>query len=523
MSNPTSPSNDPGNYQQTLPAPTVLLPAVGKSEPTPSAPPFGEFDLLGELGRGGMGVVFKARDRSLNRVVAIKMILPGALPNATDLQRFQTEAEAAARLHHSNIVAVHRVGVIDERPFYSMDFIEGPSLAQRLAEGPLPSRLAARYLAAIARAIHYAHLQGILHRDLKPGNILLDLSDQPHVADFGLAKQLHTDSGQTRTGAVLGTPSYMAPEQAEGRKDLGPACDVYGLGAILYELLTSRPPFKAETPLETLMQVIEREPAPPRLLNPSIDRDLETICLKSLAKKPNERYASALEMAEDLDRYLNGESIRARSLNVMDRLARTLDRDLIGGEFHTYNVMLRWFAVIIVLETVAIFFLLRAGAAAGWLMLTRFAQFPVMGVVFVRYRAPHFLPRSPSERNLWSIWIGYLVACGVLAAVDRQLIGAETMFHGAIYAHQTAAAGLAFFIMGGVYWGRFYALGATFFLLAMLMPLWPELAPLAFGGAWAVALGLIARHLGRLETRRGEGEKIGSLSVLPTRPATPPH
>ena len=521
MPDATSPADD-GNFEQTLPAPTVMLPAGGGPAVAPGGAPFGEFELLGELGRGGMGVVFKARDRSLNRVVAIKMILPGALPGPSELQRFHSEAEAAAKLHHSNIVSVHRVGVIDGRPFYSMDYIEGPSLAQRLAQGPLPGRLAARYLASVARAIHYAHLQGILHRDLKPGNILLDAADQPHVADFGLAKQLHTDTGQTRTGAVLGTPSYMAPEQAAGRKDIGPACDVYGLGAMLYELLTGRPPFKAETPLETLMQVIEREAAPPRLLNPSIDRDLETICLKCLAKNTKDRYATAEELAEDLERYLNREAIRARSFNVMARLARTLERDLIGGEFHSYATMLMLFAGIIFVQSATMFFLLRANAPHGWLTFTRFSEFPVLALVFVRFRGSNLLPRSPSERNLWSIWLGYLIAASVMTGVDWQMFGPEKMYRYAVYAHHTIAAGLAFFIMGGVFWGRFYSLGATFFILAMLMPIWPDLAPLAFGGAWVVSLGLIARHLRRLETASGPGEKTGQVGGLPTRQATPP-
>jgi predicted Ser/Thr protein kinase len=498
-----------------------MLPPGGGPAVAPGGAPFGEYELLGELGRGGMGVVFKARDRSLNRIVAIKMILPNALPGQAELQRFHTEAEAAAKLQHSNIVSVHRVGAIDGRPFYSMDYIEGPSLSQRLSNGPLPGRVAARYLVAVARAIHYAHRQGILHRDLKPGNILLDGADQPHVADFGLAKQLSTDAGQTRTGAILGTPSYMSPEQAAGRKDLGPACDIYGLGALLYELIAGRPPFQAETPLDTLMQVIEREPAPPRLLNPSIDRDLETIVLKCLAKNPKERYATAEEMADDLECYLNGEAIRARSVNVMDRLARTLERSQIGGEFHSYATMLLWFAVIILVETATMFVLLRAGVEAG-LTLTRFAQFPVMAFVFVHYRVRNFLPQSASERNLWSIWLGYILAGAVLTELDRQLVGPVEMYRtGALYAHQAVAAGLAFFIMGGAYWGRFFALGAAFLLMAMLMPLWPTLAPLAFGGAWAVALGLIARHLRRLAMEAGGTRKSTEGSPLPTRAGTP--
>ncbi len=233
MSEPVPPAGVP--HEPTLHTSGVVGPAT-----IPIGPPhqFGPYELLAEVGRGGMGVVYKARQSGLGRVVALKMIPSGALAGAEELQRFRAEAEATAKLHHPNIVAVHEVGAIDGQHFYSMDFIDGPSLAGRLAHGPLPGRAAAGYVESVARAIHHAHGQGVLHRDLKPSNVLLDRDDRPHVADFGLCKKL--DGGKnTRTGAVLGTPSYMAPEQALGKtKELGPTCDVYGLGAVLYELLT---------------------------------------------------------------------------------------------------------------------------------------------------------------------------------------------------------------------------------------------------------------------------------------------
>jgi WD40 repeat protein len=249
------------------------------------------------------------------------MIIGGSLARADDLQRFQTEAAAAAQLQHPNIVALYEVGTHDQQPYFSMEYVNGSSLAQRVALGTLPGRLAASYLEKTARAVHYAHQRGIIHRDLKPANVLLDDQDQPKITDFGLAKLLQTESGQTRTGAVVGTPSYMAPEQAAASKQLGPACDVYSLGAILYELLTGRPPFRGETALATLNLVAEAEPAPPRLLNPRVDADLETICLKCLEKEPARRYASAAALADDLRRYLDGEPIAARRLG---RLGRAL-------------------------------------------------------------------------------------------------------------------------------------------------------------------------------------------------------
>lgn len=284
---------------------------------------FGDYELIEEIARGGMGVVFKARQTSLNRTVAVKMILAGQFAGSADVQRFQVEAQAAAHLQHPNIVAIHEVGEYQDQHYYSMDYIEGHSLSDLARQNPLPARDAARYVATICQAIGYAHDKGILHRDLKPSNVLIDADDQPQITDFGLAKRLHDDSEMTATGQALGTPSYMPPEQASGnRETIGPTADVYSIGAILYELLTGRPPFRAETPLDTLMQVIENEAAPPRLLNSSISRDLETICLKCLEKDPQRRYATAHQLAEDLERYLADEPIVARPVGLAERSRR---------------------------------------------------------------------------------------------------------------------------------------------------------------------------------------------------------
>jgi tRNA A-37 threonylcarbamoyl transferase component Bud32 len=285
------------------------------------------YELIKEVGRGGMGVVFKARDVKLNRIVALKIIRGGALANSDELLRFDKEATAAAQLHHPNIVAVFDCDVHYQQPYLSMEFIGGTSLSERLSLGPISGRRAAEYLELTARAVHYAHQRGIVHRDLKPANVLLDENDQPKVTDFGLAKQLQTDSDQTRTGAVLGTPSYMSPEQAEGRKDVSPSSDIYSLGAILYELITGKPPFTGETPLATLNLVTEQEPIPPRVLMPSVDRDLETICLKCLEKTPGRRYATAESLADDLRRYLHGEPITARRVSVVGRAVKWVRRN----------------------------------------------------------------------------------------------------------------------------------------------------------------------------------------------------
>ncbi len=291
--------------------------------PAPLTQSFGDYDVLAEIGKGGMGVVYKAMQRRLKRVVALKMILGGAHAGASDLARFRTEAEALAHLQHPNIVQVYEVGEHDGLPFFSLEFCDGGSLAAQLAGTPRQPAEAARIVLTLAQAMHAAHQRGVIHRDLKPANVLLTADGTLKITDFGLAKRLDDDSGQTKSGAILGTPSYMAPEQAQGRlQDIGPATDVYALGAILYELLTGRPPFRAATALDTVLQVLSVEPVPPTQLQPGVPRDLETVCLKCLHKEPKKRYGSALELAEDLGRFGRGEPVTARPVGRLERTWR---------------------------------------------------------------------------------------------------------------------------------------------------------------------------------------------------------
>ena len=379
------PASDLG-AETMAPSPATADPALG------TVRYFGNYQLLEEVARGGMGVVYKARQTTLNRVVALKMILAGQLASVEDVQRFYGEARAAAALQHPNIVAIHEVGAHDGQHYFSMDFIEGPSLAELVRDNPLAPAEAARLVEVVARAVHHAHRQGVIHRDLKPANILLAFSDasqkrsspqrfseaslndcMPRITDFGLAKRLEGDAGLTATGAVVGTPSYMPPEQANGQS-VGPTADIYSLGAVLYELVTGRPPFRAATALDTLMQVLKDEPAAPRLLNPAVGRDLETIILKCLAKEPARRYASAEELADDLLAFREGRSIKARRPGRLERTGRWLRR-------HRRRVAL---TALTALLSMAV----AAGAVVGWLSHQERRRQQALGHVSVTVSGP---------------------------------------------------------------------------------------------------------------------------------------
>ena len=311
--------DDPGQPPSPMPATARAAALLGE---------FGDYELLNEIGRGGQGVVFRARQKSLNRIVALKVIGLGQWATKAHLKRFRLEAEAAASLDHPCIVPIYEVGERDGQCYFSMKFVEGGQLDEVARHTRISIRQAAELVAKVSRTVHYAHEHRILHRDIKPGNILLDAKGEPHLTDFGLARLVESESTVTRTLEVLGTPSYMAPEQAAGNNTkLTNATDVYGLGAVLYQLLTGHPPFAGGTTYETIKLLLETEPRPPRLWNAKVDRDLSTICLKCLEKSPQRRYSSALALAEDLERWLKHEPIRARRTGVLARGRKCLQRN----------------------------------------------------------------------------------------------------------------------------------------------------------------------------------------------------
>ena len=480
-----------------------------EGEEPPATKEFGDYELLGEIGRGGMGVVYKARQRSLNRTVALKMILRGEAATPEDLARFQAEARAAAYLEHPNIVPVYSAGEHDGQAFFSMRLVEGQTLAALLARGPLHPRDAARYLAAIARAVHYAHEHGILHRDLKPSNILLDADDQPHITDFGLAKRVSAGAsaaGRTATGAIVGTPTYMAPEQVSNRRGTpSPASDVYSLGIILYEMLTGRPPFQAPTPVDTLLLVLDQDPVPPRLLNRGVDTDLEMICLKCIQKEPDLRYRSALALACDLEAYLHGETLTVRS----GRLASVFNRTFRDTP---HAVVLENFGLLWMCHSVLI--LLMCGLTTWlachtvenplWYLLLWGGGLIVWATVFwqLRKRAG---PVLFIERQVAHVW-GAAIAATIGVFAIEYLLGMPVLELAPMLA---VIAGITFAVKAGMLSGVFYFSAAAEFLTAVLMalpPLHRQYGVLLFGVVTAVCFFVPGRkyHRQRQKARQQE-------------------
>jgi predicted Ser/Thr protein kinase len=457
----------PSGASTEFPSGSLLLPAR-----------FGDYELRQELGRGGMGVVYRAQQMSLGREVAVKMILRGQFASQADRERFEAEAQAAARLDHPGIVPVYEVGEIDGRPYFSMKHVRGTTLAQRLTEGPLAPREAAIMLAKVARAIHFAHMRGVLHRDLKPSNILLDEQGEPHVTDFGLAKQTAATEPLTKTGAVLGTPAYMSPEQAAGQRgQVGPRSDVYSLGVILYHMLTGRPPFQAASPGEMVLLVLEQDPVPPRMLNPKADRDLEMICLRCLQKPPDLRYASAAGLADDLEAYLKDESISARSGRFAQILAGMMRETHHAAVLENWGLLWMWHSLALLVACFATnildllgdedrlhYFLLWTAGLGAWAAVFWFLRRRMGPVTFV-------------ERQIAHLWAGSMIAIALLFPLEAWL-GLPALKLSPVLGIVT---GVVFLAKAGILSGEFYIWAVALFVTAGLMAIFPHYAHFIFG------------------------------------------
>lgn len=439
---------------------------------------FGDYELVEEIGRGGMGVVYRANQKSLGRTVAIKMLLRRDLATAADLSRFRSEAEAAAQLDHPGIVSIFEVGECNGHPFYSMQLIEGTTLAKRLLQGPLPARESATMLAKVADAVHAAHVRGVLHRDLKPSNILIDVAGEPYVSDFGLAKRLEAEESVTHTGAILGTPCYMSPEQAAGsRGDVGPTSDVWSLGAILYQMLVGRPPFQAASPMDTLLAVLESDPPVPRSIDRMVDRDLEMIALKTLQKPQELRYATAAGMAADLRAFLVGDPIAARHGGLADFVARLFRETHHAVVLENWGLLWMWHSVVVLALCVTTDVLAWEGVTTRWPYLVLWAGgLALWAPIFwaLRHRTG---PVTAVERQIAHIWGGSVIASVMLFWVES-LLDLPVLTLSPVLA---LLAGLVFFAKAGILSGAFYIQAAVLFATALVMCLARDVSHIIFG------------------------------------------
>ncbi len=457
------------------------------------------YDFDGVLGSGGMGIVYKAKQHALGRIVALKMIAGSATGH--ELDRFRAEAESVARLQHPNIVQIYEVGAQTGRPYLALEYVSGGSLAQRLDGTPWPANEAARMVLPLALAVQHAHDMGVVHRDLKPANVLIGSDGTPKVADFGLAKRLDAGDGPTQTGAVLGTPSYMAPEQAAGdNRAVGPASDVYALGAILYELLTGRPPFKGATLFETIDQIRGHNAVPPRVLQPSVPRPLETVCLKCLEKAPNLRYASAAALADDLQRFLDGEPVTARPPSLFGVVAHNIRHVGMRGRFRVWS---RLFLALAPLPFAAqLWVLWQYGNTPEypWAVLTvALGCFAVIaGTMNASHRAVLKAVPAAQQRRFYGTWFGGMTGLLLATAAAVRATPAdrpEVLL--IVIPLWLIIEGVMYFALASMV-GLLYLLGTMHYCCAIAAMCFPRYGPLIGSGAVGVNFivqGLILRRM----------------------------
>ena len=459
---------------------------------------FGDFELVEEIGRGGMGVVYRARQQSLGREVALKLILLDHLASETDRARFYAEARAAAKLEHPHIVPVYDLGDVQGRPYISMKLIEGSTLSSQLQNGHMDGKSAAKLLIPLCQAVQYAHENSVLHRDVKPSNIMINHEGQAFLTDFGLAKDLRETPTLTRTGAVVGTPAYMPPEQASGQKPtLDPTSDVYSLGAVLYHMITGQPPFVGRTGLETVLMVMEQDPPSPRSLMRGLDRDLEMIILRCLQKPPDLRYASASALEQDLNAYLNNEEIAARSGRFSQIISQVFRETHHFGILENWGLLWMWHSVVLLIVCVATsmlywmddknrlnYFLLWTVGLGAWAAVFWAVRRRMGPVTFV-------------ERQIAHLWAGSMICVAVLFPLESWL-GLEPL---KLSPMLPMFAATTFLVKGAILSGRFYFQAIALFATPFLMAAMPGIAHLIFGVVAGLSFFIPGYQLHRMRLR----------------------
>ena len=479
----------------------ATLPLEGRFQPQTFDLPhtFAGYTLEKELGRGGMGIVFQARRNSDNQTVAIKMILRGDFATRAERARFESEALAASRLDHPNIIPIYEIGKQNQQDYFCMKLIRGESLAQRLAKGPMSAHEAAKVMVQIAQAIEHAHQRGVLHRDVKPSNILIDSSGKAYIVDFGLAKSAHGNNSLTKSGAVLGTPSYMAPEQASGSgNQVGPAADIYSLGAVLYHCLTGKPPFLGASPVDTVLMVIEQDPVPPRVINQNCNRQMEMIAMRCLQKPTDLRYASSKALADDLQAFMEDKTVAAaegRFSQIIGTLMRETHHAVV---MENWGVLWMWHSLILMVNSLLTEFLFWMEVTNRWTYWSLWTIFLGTWAIVFWYLRRRMGPVTFIERQVAHVWGASMIAVMLLFPLESML-GLPVLTLSPFLA---VLAGMVFLIKGGMLSGFFYLPASVMFAMAILMAVVPSWAMVIFGFSSAACFFLSGMKYYRRKSNR---------------------